>query len=192
MQVETEAKINRSLRHWVKLKVKATSPQGDTIEKESRSWVDIIPKVSGETDLYHRLPATLKIEGEDIAGREGLQIEFSGEGTLEEGGKDKVAFSFTTPYFREGGSSGQYTYNLSYENESTGVYLGDRSFYLSPLTRYHTYGRGIEIHLFEEKSSLFRDFISKEKMEKSGSAISYLFSRGRRKPCPPLFIFRTR
>ena len=177
VQVETEAKINRSLRHWVKLKVKATSPQGETIEKESRSWVDIIPKVSGETDLYHRLPATLKIEGEDIAGREGLQIEFSGEGTLEEGGKDKVAFSFTTPYFREGGSSGQYTYDLSYENESTGVYLGDRSFYLSPLTRYHTYGRGIEIHLFEEEEFSFQGFYLQRKDGEKVGALSLIYSQ---------------
>ncbi|MDI3543417.1 MAG: hypothetical protein PWP57_1022 [Candidatus Atribacteria bacterium] len=174
VQVETEAKINRSLKHWVKLKAKATSPQGETIEKESRSWVDIIPKVSGETDLYHRLPATLKIER---GGKGGWGVEFSGEGTLEEGGKDKVAFSFITPYFREGSSSGQYAYDLSYENESTGVYLGDRSFYLSPLTRYHTYGRGIEIHLLEEKEFSFQGFYLQRSDGEKVGALSLIYSQ---------------
>jgi len=174
VQVETEAKINRSLKHWVKLKAKATSPQGETIEKESRSWVDIIPKVSGETDLYHRLPAILKIEG----GKGGLQIKFSGEGTLEEKGKEKVAFSIATPYFREGSPSNIInTYNLSYQNGSTGVYLGDRSFYLSPLTRYHTYGRGIELHLWEEQElSLGGFYLQRSDGDKVG-ALSLSYSK---------------
>ena len=87
-----------------------------------------------------------------------------------------MAFSFTTPYFREGSSRSDYTYNLSYENESTGVYLGDRSFYLSPLTRYYTYGRGIEVHLFEEQELSFQGFYLRRKDGERVGALSLSYS----------------
>ena len=171
-EVKTDASLRRPLKHWVKLRARGVGEGGETTEGEGRSWVNIIPRVSGETDLYQRLPATLKIEG----GKGGLQIKFSGVGTLEEKGKDKVAFSFVTPYFREGSSRSDYTYKLSYENESTGVYLGDHSFYLSPLTRYHTSGRGIEVHLFEEQELSFQGFYLRRKDGERVGALSLSYS----------------
>ena len=120
--------------------------------KESRSvavlslGTEIVPRVSGKADPYHRLPAQISVIGVTEDGKKGLQVELSGAGSLDEKGEKKVDFLIRTPDIQDKSLFGMRDeYRLSYADPLLGFTVGDKSYSLSPLTEFFRYGRGAEI-----------------------------------------------
>jgi len=176
--VKTDASLNRPTRHWVKLTAHAVGSGGEELVAEARSWVDLIPRISGDTNLYHLFPTTLKMKTHESQGTGSLQFEYTGKGTLKEYGNDVIEFSFISPYLTQGGqlSVEDFYFTASYLNPSTAIYVGDRSYYLSPLTRYQSYGRGIELSLFRANPFSLDGFYVHDWMGRNIGALSLGYS----------------
>lgn len=179
--VETDRDERSRHTHYVHIKA-----QSDEIEKKGASTgitvgVEIIPQVSGELDIYHRLPAelTMRVSGED--NRAGMQMELRGEGTLDEEKKRHIEFLFRGPDTQDKGMFGQYDeYKLNYLTSDIDVRSGDQSYSLSPLTSYYHYGRGAGVDLHIQESPIgFGGYYLKERWRTPDLKESALYATGR-------------
>jgi len=146
--VTTDAAINRKTGHRLKLVARVTEPGKPPWEASAESWVEIIPRVTGKVDPFHRLPIEIKLRGgmgENSGSTYVYQAEVSGRGTLDEEGKNHIDFLFRAPNTLHGSVFGsREEYRLSYWTDKYAIHLGDRVYSLSPLTEFFAYGRGIE------------------------------------------------
>lgn len=145
--VKTDAKLEKILKH--RLQLTACALEDEKIKAQAASWVEIIPRISGSLEKFHRIPATITFrqvsERKNEEDKSGFQAEVSGRGTLDEEGKKHVEFLFRVPDAREKSNLGERDkYFFGYWTEDRALYLGDRSYSLSPLTENNLYGRGIE------------------------------------------------
>lgn len=139
--VKTEATLAKTIKHV--LNVKAIDRKSAATGRSDTILTDVIPSIAGDYGFYHRIPSQLKIitggEGRegDAAINSGLQLEFSGSGSLDEQGKHKVNLSFLTanPY---GQNFNQYTpdFDFRYSGELFDLNAGNRGMVLSPLTKH--------------------------------------------------------
>jgi len=142
VKVETGEDLTKLLDNFLRLKVNVKNVEGEILEFSGRSSTQIIPRISGVKDKYHRLPSFLKFKGGNNIG---LQMEFSGRGTLDEKGKKEIDFLFKEPDIleeeisKEGGS-----YYISLKGENGELHLGDYSFKLSPLTENNLSAEGVK------------------------------------------------
>jgi len=149
LRVKTDPALRNKLTHI--LNVKATAGEG--VSASQSFSVEVLPAVTGSLDPYHRLPAQLRIMGakdsdRDFAG----QVELSGAGSLDEAGKHKVDFLFRGPDMQQASVFGQREeYRFSYFNPLYDFALGDRNFFLSPLTERYGYGRGAEFNVHPDR-----------------------------------------
>jgi len=144
--VGTDANEARPGRHTIQV----TADAEETTDGETRVGravgVDIIPRVTGKPDPYHRLPATLTLHGSGTEGEHGLQAELRGAGTLDEEGTQAIEFLLRAPDTQSRATFGRRDeYWLNYATDECEVRLGDQSFSLSRLTSSGTYGRGLGI-----------------------------------------------
>lgn len=143
--VNTDEKIRNGFKHHLSLIIQ--SDEDEKIRDQARCTVDIIPKITGEVDRFHRIPAELTIiptgqkSEQDMVG---LQGELSGRGKLTEGGEDEIAFLFRGPDTIEDNSMfGQRDrVFVEYRNKAADVLLGDNYYALSHLTEQSVDGRG--------------------------------------------------
>lgn len=155
--VQTDPHERRPHTHHVRVTARAVNgDEGDTTAAITVG-VEIVPRITGEVDAYHRLPAelTLRVSGRD--GDAAGQVEFSGAGTLDEEGTRAVEFLLRAPDTQHKGVLGRRDeYRLNYFTEDFGVYLGDQSYGLSRLTSYYRYGRGlgVDFHPPDKPTSL--------------------------------------
>src|SRR5690554_848721 len=103
---------------------------------------DVLPVIAGKHDRYHRIPANFRIitgghqQGDADPGTPGLQLEFSGSGSIDEQGKNQIYLSFLTPNllgrsFHENAPS----FELGYSNNFLDLNAGNRNMALSTLTK---------------------------------------------------------
>jgi len=147
--VKTDPEIRRKLKHRLKLIAVTGTPEGEQIRTEAESWLDIVPRITGVTERFHRLPVEVTtravFEHSDGEDRYGVQTEISGRGTLDEAGRRHVEFLFRGPDLVDQSLYGRRDeYRLSYWTDTFEIHLGDRSYSLSPLTDLYGYGRGAE------------------------------------------------
>ncbi len=142
--VTTEKSFAHHIRHAVTFDAAATSISGKSLTASQASVVEIVPRVSGTTDPFHRLPMQLRTVAVTENGRAPqVQAELSGEGSLDEAGKRSVDFLFRGPDLRNTSLFGERDeYGASYHDEYWDLDLGDRVYTLSPLTEKHSLGRG--------------------------------------------------
>ncbi len=143
-RVQTARAYAQHTRHAVTFDVTATSAAGKTVAASQASVVEIIPLVSGVSDPFHHLPMQLRIMALAETDHDPqMQVELSGEGSLDEAGKHRLDFVFRGPDVQNASLFGERDeYGASYHGEQWDVDLGDRIYALSPLTEKHSLGRG--------------------------------------------------
>jgi len=146
--VRPDAKIAIALKHRLQLTAEAVEDSKTKAKAQSESIVDIIPRISGVEDNFHRIPTeiTFRYVSQKNGDRtSGFQTEVHGEGTLDEGGKEHLKFRFRGPDVQDESILGQRDeYSLSYWTKDYELHFGDRSYSLSWLTENYLYGRGLE------------------------------------------------
>jgi len=155
VKVKTDAKITKRLKHSLRLAAQAVGDSKVEAKTQSSAAVDILPRISGTKDDYHRIPAEVilrYVSQTNQDSKSGFQTEFRGEGTLDEQGKKNVRFGFKGPDIQNKSVLGERDeYYASYWTDDYELHLGDRSFSLSSLTENYLYGRGVEGRLNIDK-----------------------------------------
>jgi hypothetical protein len=150
IHVKTDEKLNNKLNHILKIEAKSDSTGDREIRAVKSINVSVIPKITGNPDLYHRLPVRLSAILVGEKGKSALQSELAGAGNLDESGTRWVDFLFRGPATQNAGLYGQWEqYRFSYGNGLMDLHIGDRNYSLSRLTEQYRYGRGGEakVHL---------------------------------------------
>jgi len=149
--VETSPALRTEMRHSLRLTAKAVGAKTGEVRVEARSTVDIVPRVSGIEDPYHRLPVRLTLRacyGDNGRNRGGVQTEISGHGPLDSDRRAHIEFLFRGPDLTSRSVYGpRDEYRVSLVTKNLGLYLGDRAYTLTPLTELQTFGRGAEVKL---------------------------------------------
>ena len=145
--VQTDEKLRKGFKHHLRLTVR--SVEDEKMRGRARCTVNIIPKITGEVDRFHRIPAKITFSSAGQTGEEkktGFQGEFSGRGKLSEGGEDEIEFLFRGPdTIEEVSMFGQRDrYFAGYRSKSLGLRIGDDYYSLSRLTEQSIAGRGID------------------------------------------------
>lgn len=144
IQVKTDEKLNQKAAHFCLLRAETSDAQNNPVFTDLNISVEIIPRVTGEIDPYHRLPASLALVGVSADGRSGGQIDFFGAGNLDEAGNHTIEFRFRGPDIQNKSIFGlRDEYRLAYSQPRFALRLGDWGYSLSPLTELYEYGRGI-------------------------------------------------
>ena len=117
--------------------------------------MEIIPRVTGEVDDYHRLPVelTLRLNGKGQEG--GLQAELKGKGALDEADCRRVDFRLRGPDTQSKGLFGLHDeYWFEYSNQGFALRAGDQSCALSRLTSSSSYGQGLSVEFHPASTPL--------------------------------------
>jgi hypothetical protein len=145
IEVKTDEKLNKRMNHILKIKAETEDTKGGVVATDQTILVDIIPRVTGDFDPYHRIPAYIRATGIESNGEGGFQLQFAGAGDLDEEGKRKIEFLFRGPNTQDISPFGERDeYRISYYDRLFDVHLGDRPYSLSPLTEQFKYGTGAE------------------------------------------------
>lgn len=146
IDVKTDEKVARPAKYVVTVRARIKKMAGPSPSAEHTAVIELIPRVTGDMDPYHRLPSQLSLIGVGGDGKSGFQAEFSGAGTLDEKGEKSVDFLFRTPDVQDKSIFGlRDEYRLNYRDSLLAVRLGDQTYGLSPLTEFFRYGRGAEV-----------------------------------------------
>lgn len=148
--VKTDEKLRKGFKHYLRLTVQ--SVEDEKMRGQARYAVNIIPKITGEVDRFHRIPAKITFMAAGQRNEEkktGFQGEFSGRGKLSEEGEDEIEFLFRGPdTIEEVSMFGQRDrYFAGYRNKDADVLLGDNYYSLSHLTEQSLDGRGAKAGL---------------------------------------------
>jgi len=143
---ETDKAISREVRQTIQFK--ATSTDGKLAASAS-SMVQILPRVSGQMQMYHILPGqiTFRYARQERTKEPNwyqLQTEINAQGSLDEAGEHKVEVLLRAPDMQESSLvGGREEYRVSYYNQARQLHLGHHHFQLSRLTEFGRYGKGI-------------------------------------------------
>ncbi|MFH1313919.1 MAG: carboxypeptidase-like regulatory domain-containing protein, partial [Candidatus Eisenbacteria bacterium] len=141
----TDRNIRSSLRDL--LIVTARSPGDVESEARAKTFVQIIPRISGEGDRFHKLPTGVRVSyvrEESPSEKSQFQAEIFGSGTLDESGHKHVDFRFRGPDIRFPKILGQREqYYLRHWTGTYDLFLGDGGYAVSPLMENYRYGRGV-------------------------------------------------
>ena len=144
--VKTDKNISKGYIHRLQLLV--SEPEDKGIKLESRSAVEVIPKVSGQVKRFQEIPAKLKLSftGQDNGQRKsGGQAEFSAAGKIDEQGEKNIKMLVRAPDIQhKSGIGSPDEYNLEFWTDDYAIYAGDRSYSLSALTESGFYSSGLE------------------------------------------------
>jgi hypothetical protein len=140
IMVQTDPKLVTGIKHV--LNVKAIDKKTLLTYSNNTILSDIIPRIAGDYGFYHRIPSQLKIisgwerEANPDATNPGLQMEFTGSGSIDEYGKEQVRWHFLTPnVIGPDFNQNIPNYQFSFSNDWLDLDAGDRSMALSPLTK---------------------------------------------------------
>lgn len=148
VSVETDGELARRAAHV--LTVEATASDLHAAEAATASTIvqEIIPRVSGRHDPYHRVPIVLRsvyLGGDD---GEAGQLDISGGGRLSERGGHTIGFVLRGPDTRNASVFGRRDeYGLVLQGPGHVVRVGDAVYGLSRLTGQRRDGRGASLEL---------------------------------------------
>lgn len=144
--VQTDKKERSRHLLIVTVKAKPVGAKNKEMSAEITIPIDILPRVTGEPDLEHRVPTQLVLRTTAGGEGSGWQLQLSGAGTLDELKTKNVDFYFAGPDTQDTGTFGlRSEYRLNYSTDALDVRLGDQSYSLSPLTANYRYGRGVGV-----------------------------------------------
>jgi hypothetical protein len=109
----------------------------------------IFPSKNVKKDLFFRFPvsfsATYLTSNQNDKFESGYQFQLSGSGMLDPEGKHKLEFLARGPNNSNLSYLGMYDqYYVSYENKNLELFVGEKSFRLTPLTESSRFGMGTE------------------------------------------------
>ncbi|MEK7398670.1 MAG: hypothetical protein AAB116_17190, partial [Candidatus Poribacteria bacterium] len=144
--VNTDSKIRKPSKYQIELTAKVIDDKN--VKAQALSSVDIIPRITGDEEHFHRIPIQIVTSGNlyqrDDEIKYGFQTEVSGRGTLDNNYKRNVDFLFRAPDIRDRSAFGEqdeYRFDLWTKDYKLG--LGDDTYSLTPLTENYSYGRGV-------------------------------------------------
>jgi hypothetical protein len=181
VEVRTDERLNKRLKNILEIEAETEESGNGLVSPRQTVLVEIIPRVTGELDPYHRLPGRMTLIGAGQDGKGGFQAELSGSGSLDEDRTRKVDFLFRGPDIQERSKRGSRDeFRLSYCRKHLALHFGDRSFSLSPLTERFYYGRGAEVNIhpagFEIGAFYLESRWEDPKAKKVGSYLGYRFN----------------
>ena len=181
LEVKTDEKLRKRIKNILEIKAETAESRNDVASLRQTVLVEIIPKVTGEPDRYHRLPVQVALIGAGQDGKSGLQAEFSGRGSLDEDRTRSVDFLFRGPDIQERSRRGKRDeFRLSYHHGYLALHFGDRGFSLSPLTERFYYGRGAEVNIHPAKFEIGAFYLESRwedpKARKVGTYLAYRFN----------------
>jgi len=142
--VKTSAEIRKLLKH--RLQLTAQISEDETIKTQASSFVEIIPRITGVEEYFHRIPGEIAFKWvgqKDEDEQSGFQTEIFGGGTLDEEGKKHIEFLFREPDILDKSVFGlRDEYYFTYWTKDCMIHFGDGTYSLSPLTENNRYGRG--------------------------------------------------
>lgn len=107
------------------------------------SYVDVVPRITGAEERYIKFPLTTTLRFAGGRRDKGMQLELSGTGSLGNDEENRFLMLVRTPDIQRKSILGKRDeYQLSYTTRQYDLYLGDKSFSLSPLTEYNRYAFG--------------------------------------------------
>lgn len=186
IHIETDGKIIKKTYQAVNLAASIEEIPSKVSSEQSFS-IEIVPRMVGKEDPYHRVQSTLTLKGiyenrnrDDSRRPFGGQIEFQGAGTLDEEGEKKVVFRFRGPESKTGIYLNKDEYMLSYTANSLSLHLGDGYYSLSPLLNLSNSHRGLKVKYELDRISAKAFFaVPREKNKNDyglGGTLGYRFS----------------
>lgn len=146
--VRTNPRVITSFKHRLTLRISVSDPDAHRREATAHCTVDVIPRSVAGGDFYHRVPSVIATRYVSEQGHSGLQMEYSGTGSLDTRGAYKVAYLLRGPRDLEQNVFGlRDEYYVALENRSGEARVGDLSFSLSPLMEQNRMGRGAKAML---------------------------------------------
>ncbi|MDH7512833.1 MAG: SPOR domain-containing protein [Clostridiales bacterium] len=155
ISVQTDSRLRKSTDHILQFAAEAFLPEKGMLRAQAVATVEVIPRVYGKNDNFHKLPAEAGWLGITTSGgRSYAQFKLAGTGALDEKSRHRVDFLFRGPSGKNLYLFGlqHEEYWLSYDSPRLGVHVGDKVFSLTPLTEYGDFGRGVEVSF---KSGVF-------------------------------------
>lgn len=162
IEVQTSNTINKVLTHQLEIRFAAYGHRD--IDKTVYSFTQVVPRISGDTDIYHELPIVLTEEitwQDDTAGLLYNLLKVEAKGTIDEKGfhnvdlllQKKTDFKFdpATDVVLDSDVHDDIlvnrldVYRLGYVNDYIDVLLGDAGYGLSPVLEIYRYGRGLRL-----------------------------------------------
>ncbi len=183
IHVRTDEKINRKTIQVISIKALVEGIEEKVLSEQSFS-VEIIPRMVGKEDPYHRIPSTLSVKGfydsNNKKRHSSGQIEFTGAGTLDEEGEKRIAFKFRGPENKYGTFFNKDEYMLNFSTKGFNTHIGDGYYSLSPLLGPSVKQRGIKagynFYKFTTKAFLAEAKEKYDKIENSlGGSLGYRF-----------------
>jgi len=184
--VKTDAKITTALKHRLQLAAEAVEDGKTKTKAQSESIMDIIPRISDAEQTYHTIPTDLTIRYVSDKNKDrqsGVQTDISGEGTLDEEGKNHIKFEARGPDLQQKSVLGERDeYSLSYWTKDYEMHFGDRNYSLSSLTENYLYGRGLEGRVNLNDNFSAGAFHTQTRwrqpgIEETGASLDYLISQ---------------
>ena len=182
VEVKTDEKLKKRIKNVLQIKAETEDSSNGVVSVSRTVLVEIIPKITDEFGRYHILPSQVTLMGAGQDGKNGLQAELSGRGSLDEEGKGGIDFLFRGPDIQEISRRGRRDeYRLSYHYEDIQLHFGDGSYSLSPLTQKFCYGRGLEASISPGRYGLKAFYAenrwSQPKIRRVGTSLSYQFTK---------------
>lgn len=122
---------------------------GDSILESVYTSTLVLPSQKAKRDLYFRFPvkasATYLSTNRNNQFESAYQYQIEGNGTLDPEGKHQLSFFARWPNNTDLSFLGLYDqYYVFYANKNLDVFVGEKSFVVTPLTENARYGRGVE------------------------------------------------
>lgn len=178
IEITTDRDLREVIRQVIVLNASVGTSGKDIVSLRKTVSVDIIPRVTGERDPYHRVPARLSFIGMGEGDEHGYQMEFSGSGSLDEEGKKSIEFFFRGPDTSDKTIFGtREELSVNYFSETLTLRLGDNSYSLSHMTDMYKYGRGAELNYHPGKfgagAFYMKEIWSEPEIKETGTYLTY-------------------
>ena len=143
LRVETED-AGRGLRDTLSLTAEALD---GALSDGAEQSIEVVPRVSAGEETHYTIPTwfTTAFGGEVRDGEQttGMQLSWAGAGPLDDTGERYLSFMIRGPDMTDETILGRREEIwLAYRGRDLDLTLGDRSYWLSPLTEQGRYGRG--------------------------------------------------
>jgi len=154
--VATDPDLRERTVHRLTLEVEAETEDQEMITETVRSRVNLLPRVSGIDDPYHRLPVSLAADF-SYRGDLGVQFKLEAKGPITPDEEQFADLLIRPPALGITGDDFSRTspeYRYSHWNDLWRLDLGDHRFSLSPLTEQRFPGRGLAFNIEEESYAI--------------------------------------
>jgi hypothetical protein len=146
--VVTDEAITNRTNHILQINALAEVPGYGSASVHRSVFVEILPKIADAIDPRHRVPTAVRFITVGNQDEGGFQVEYTGNGSLDEMAKRKIDFLFRGPDTRDRSIYGlRDELRFRYSDRILGISLGDKLYALTPLSERLAFGRGGEFRL---------------------------------------------